>query len=135
MKCPFCNIRNDEGQSIVLANKHCFFIQKESEQGVLEGSGLIIPKAPRKSVFELTREEWNATYDLLQEVKALLDRKYTPDGYSLGWNVGSASGQEIDHAHFHVIPRYADEPFAGKGIRFWLKQEENRRPQRHRTKR
>lgn len=45
MKCPFCNIRNDEGQSIVLANEHCFFIQKESEQDVLKGSGLIIPKA------------------------------------------------------------------------------------------
>jgi hypothetical protein len=27
----------------------------------------------------------------------------------------------------HVIPRYADEPLAGRGIRHWLKQENNRR--------
>ena len=31
------------------------------------------------------------------------------------------------HAHLHVIPRFAAEPHAGKGIRYWLKQESNRR--------
>jgi histidine triad (HIT) family protein len=27
----------------------------------------------------------------------------------------------------HVIPRFADEPLAGRGIRYWLKQDANRR--------
>ena len=35
------------------------------------------------------------------------------------------TGQEVFHAHLHVIPRYADE--TGKGIRYWLKQDANRR--------
>jgi hypothetical protein len=26
----------------------------------------------------------------------------------------------------HVIPRYASEPYASKGIRYWLKQDPNR---------
>jgi len=26
-----------------------------------------------------------------------------------------------------IIPRFKDEPFAGRGIRYWLKQEGNRR--------
>jgi len=64
---------------------------------------------------------------MLQRVKVLLDNEYAPDGYNVGWNVGSVGGQHIFHAHFHVIPRFADEPFAGKGIRHWLKQPENRR--------
>jgi diadenosine tetraphosphate (Ap4A) HIT family hydrolase len=29
--------------------------------------------------------------------------------------------------HLHVIPRFADEPLAGKGIRHWIKQPANRR--------
>ena len=33
----------------------------------------------------------------------------------------------VFHAHLHVIPRYAGEPHAGKGIRHWLKREANRR--------
>ena len=30
--------------------------------------------------------------------------------------------------HLHVIPRFADEPLAGKGIRYFMKQAQNRRP-------
>jgi diadenosine tetraphosphate (Ap4A) HIT family hydrolase len=67
------------------------FIQKDSEQEILEGCGLIIPKAHKNSVFDLSKEEWNATYDILQQVKEQLDSKHSPDGYILGWNVGKVS--------------------------------------------
>jgi hypothetical protein len=33
----------------------------------------------------------------------------------------------VFHAHLHVIPRFADEPLAGRGIRYALKQPTNRR--------
>jgi len=72
-----------------------------------------------------------ATFSLLQQVKELLDAEYESQGYNIGWNSGSVAGQEIFHAHLHVIPRYADEPLAGKGIRYWLKQPANKRGSRH----
>lgn len=31
------------------------------------------------------------------------------------------------HAHMHIVPRYADELYAGKGMRYWIKQSENKR--------
>ncbi len=114
------------GQTVVLENKHCVFVQMP--QAVLAGSGLIVPRAPRETPFDLTPEEWTATYTLLQEVKAYLDRTLEPDGYNVGWNVGRVGGQSIPHAHLHVIPRFRDEPLAGKGIRYFLKQPENKRP-------
>ncbi|RKN64901.1 HIT family protein [Paenibacillus ginsengarvi] len=129
-ECPFCHIKEADGQRIVFENEYCLFLQKESEQLVLEGCGLIVPKAHKENVFELSREEWNATYDVLQQVKELLDNGHSPDGYTLGWNVGRVSNQEISHAHFHVIPRFRDEPYAGKGLRYWIKQKENMRPGR-----
>lgn len=125
--CPFCFPERDPKQQIVLENDHCYFLQKEEEQIVLEGCGLIVPKLHRKNAFELTIEEWNATYSLLKSAKKILDEQYSPDGYTLGWNVGEASNQHILHAHLHVIPRFNDEPFAGKGIRYWIKQPENKR--------
>lgn len=124
MKCPFCNPGMDPEQKVVLANEYCYFLQKP--QPVLVGSGLIVPKQHRETVFDLTREEWDATYSLLQEAKALLDKEYHPDGYNIGWNCGRVGGQEVFHAHLHVIPRFADEPLAGKGIRYWIKQPENK---------
>ncbi|MFT9599285.1 HIT family protein [Mesobacillus sp.] len=125
--CPYCNVNADEEQQIVLENETCYFIQKESEQQVLQGSGLIIPKLHKQDVFELSEQEWNDSRELLLGAKKILDDKYTPDGYSVGWNTGRAGGQSIFHAHLHVIPRFNDEPLAGKGIRYWIKQKENKR--------
>ena len=125
--CPFCHPHEDPHQHIVIENDTCYFLQHDDHQTILEGSGVIVPKAHRQTTFDLTPEEWTDTRDLLHKAKAYLDAKFSPDGYTLGWNVGLVSNQTIPHAHFHVVPRYADEPHAGKGLRYWLKQEDNRR--------
>jgi len=109
----------------LLQNKLCHFLQRT--EPILIGSGLIVPKRHCRTVFDLTVEEWQATYQLLQEAKKLLDENYHPNGYNIGWNCEANAGQEIFHAHLHVIPRYVDEPLAGRGIRYWIKQEANRR--------
>ncbi|MCL2603548.1 MAG: HIT domain-containing protein, partial [Defluviitaleaceae bacterium] len=90
----------------------------------------IIPKAHKVTVFDLSFEEWEATKQLIDRVKCYLDEKYKPDGYNVGWNCGEAGGQHVFHAHLHIIPRHADEPYAGRGIRNWIKREENRRTQK-----
>lgn len=95
------------------------------KENILIGSYVIIPKSQVQTPFDLSNEEWIDTQKMLLEIKEYLDNKYKPDGYNLGWNVGKAGGQNIAHAHFHIIPRYNDEPYAGKGIRFLFKQEEN----------
>lgn len=122
MDCLLCSPHVNE---VVLESDYCVFTQVP--QSILLGSGLIIPRSHRETVFDLSPLEWTDTYKLLQQVKVLLDERYRPDGYNIGWNSGSVAGQEIFHVHLHVIPRFNDEPFAGRGIRWWLKQEENRR--------
>lgn len=124
--CPFC-VRdpNEVGRS-TLENDLCVFL--EGAEPVLQGSGIIVPKAHRPTVFDLTHEEWAATYGLLALVHAKMVRVLHPDGFNVGSNCGEVGGQFIPHAHLHVIPRFRDEPFAGKGIRHWLKSEANIRP-------
>lgn len=126
-QCIFCNVVDDGDQAIIFETETCIYIQKKSEQKVLEGSGLIIPKRHHQNVFELTEQEWQETRELLHKAKELLDKTYSPDGYSIGWNTGEVGGQSIPHSHLHIIPRFKDEPYAGKGIRHWIKQPENKR--------
>lgn len=126
-RCPFCFPQQDPQQHIVLENTTCYFLQHDQHQDILEGSGVIVPKAHRPTPFDLTEDEWRDSHTLLRLARVYLETHYKPDGYTLGWNVGIVSNQEIPHAHFHIIPRYADEPHAGKGIRYWLKQNDNRR--------
>ena len=97
------------------------------KENVLVGSYVIIPKSQVVSPFELSEKEWADTRDLLFKVKEYIDEAFKPDGYNIGWNVGEVAGQSVKHAHLHILPRYKDEPFAGKGIRSWLKKAENAR--------
>lgn len=87
-------------------------------QAVLQGLGLIVTKASRETVFDLTEEGWAATFRLLHRVKAHLDEIPRPDSYNVGWN-GLPVGDQS-------IPRFRDEPLVGKGIRYRLKQPVNK---------
>ncbi|RHB45771.1 HIT family protein [Exiguobacterium sp. AM39-5BH] len=122
--CPFCHPQLDSSQRIVAENETCYFLMHDREQDVLVGSGVIVPKQHRATTFDLTPFEWHDTYTLLHEAKVFLEETYGPDGYTLGWNVGTASNQTVPHAHLHVIPRYTAGPHAGKGLRHWLKRPE-----------
>lgn len=97
------------------------------KENILVGSYVILPKSEVSSFFQLSKNEWADVKDLLDEVKKYIDEKYKPDGYNVGWNDGEVAGQSVRHAHLHILPRYKDEPFAGKGIRSWLKKPENAR--------
>jgi len=125
MTCRFCRPELKDKQRVVLENELCLFLQEP--QDVLVGSGIIVPRSHRETVFDMTEEEWTATFDLLQRAKAMLDAEFGPDGYNVGWNNGAVAGQEVFHVHLHVIPRHEDEPLAGKGIRHWIKQPMNKR--------
>ena len=92
------------------------------------GSYVIIPKSHVATVFDLSEQEWLDTKKMIDTIKQYINEKYAPDGYNLGWNVGRVGGEESPYAHLHFIPRYKDEPYAGRGIRYWIKQEDNIRP-------
>ena len=63
---------------------------------------------------------------MLAVVKKWMDDSFAPDGYNIGWNCGKTAGQEVLHAHMHVMPRFRQEPFAGTGIRTTLKSDANK---------
>jgi len=54
-QCPFCNIHLIPQQRVVLSSELCLFLQMPQE--VLVGSGVIVPKAHRETLFHLTPEE------------------------------------------------------------------------------
>jgi len=127
--CDFCNVATFRDAQLLIENELCFYASNVTPgDRILPGSGLVIPRAHRENPFDLTPEEWLATRSLLAHAKSLVDQRLRPDGYTLLWNVGRDAGQEVAHVHLHLIPRFHDEPYAGKGARWWLKQEYNRRP-------
>ena len=83
---------------------------------VTEGHTLVIPRREVATWFEATDEERRALMDLVEELKHFLDKRFQPDGYNVGINIGQAAGQTVMHLHVHLIPRYrgdVDDPRGG----------------------
>lgn len=126
--CIFCDLEGFRRASVVFAENDLALFGNLEDGDALSGSGVIVPKTHRETVFDLTPDEVAAIFALLREVHPILDERYRPDGFNIGWNCYAVGGQFIPHAHLHVLLRFADEPRAGRGIRWWLRQPENRRP-------
>ena len=73
---------------------------------VTEGHALVIPKRKSDNFFEMTDKERTACQIMVERVKTILEKKYQPDGFNIGFNMNEAGGQTVFHTHIHVIPRY-----------------------------
>ena len=123
--CRFCLANGLLADQPIFQNATSYFLA--SNDPVLLHGGMIIPFRHHASPFELDAEEWLGTQDLLAKARAHL-MPAAPDGFTIGWNVGTIGGQTVGHVHLHVIARFADEPLAGQGLRHHIKQPVNRRP-------
>ena len=102
MECKFCEI---------IKNKQCLIendlaVAFYDSFPVSDGHALVIPKRHVKTYFDLSDEEIKAMHSLSIKMKEIIDDKYHPDGYNVGFNVEEAGGQTVFHAHMHIIPRY-----------------------------
>ena len=98
--CPFCDEANYEREGDLA-------FTKTDSYPVSKGHTLVIPKRHISSYFECTDAERLELWSLVEEVKALLERTFEPDGFNIGINIGAAAGQTVPHMHIHVIPRYS----------------------------
>ncbi len=110
-ECIFCNL--DANREIIAQNDLAlaFF----DAFPVNPGHALIIPKRHVADYFDLTEDEVAAMQALLREVKAIVEKRFNPDGYNIGVNVNAAAGQSVFHVHMHLIPRYKGDVENPKG--------------------
>ncbi len=100
--CPFC------GDPKKVIEKELVFAHYDTYP-VSAGHCLVITRRHVAEYFQATAAEKAAIWELVDEVKTILDRDFSPDGYNVGVNIGRAAGQSIPHVHIHVIPRYAGD--------------------------
>jgi len=111
-KCPFCY--PDPDRITLLEENGVFAIYDKFP--VNPGHALVIPRRHCENYFVLTREEQTAFIAALNLVKEIIQKKYSPDGFNIGINIGRDAGQTVGHVHIHLIPRYrgdVSEPEGG----------------------
>ncbi len=108
METPFLNKKK------IIENENAFAIYDGFP--VSKGHVLVIPKRVVAEIFDLNDEEYSSCFNLVKDVKKILEEEFKPDGFNIGINNGEKAGQTIFHAHIHVIPRYSgdvDNPRGG----------------------
>ena len=112
MDCIFCQI----DRAIVAESKLslAFF----DAFPISKGHVLVVPRRHVATIWELSDEEYIDLFNLIRQVKDLIQDRFEPQGLNVGANCGEAAGQTVFHAHIHIIPRYSGEvPNPRGGIR------------------
>lgn len=70
-----------------------------------EGQALVIPRRHAPTILDLSEEEFAALMRAVHRLSRAMIEAFDPDGLTIYQNNGTASYQEVPHAHFHVVPR------------------------------
>jgi len=106
--CPLCSLKDlviEKGQAV--ENKLAYALTDSNPVSL--GHCLIVTRRHIAAFFEATKEEKIAIFDLIDEMKTIIDKKHNPDGYNIGVNIGKAAGQSVPHIHIHMMPRYTGD--------------------------
>ena len=112
MDCIFCKAN----RSILMQTERSFSFFDSFP--VSKGHTLVLPKRHVATIWELSDEEYVDIFNLLKQVRDVIQNMFEPHGINVGVNCGEAAGETVFHAHIHVIPRYTgDVPTPRGGVR------------------
>jgi len=107
--CLFCKIiRGEIAAAKVLETPRA--IAFLDIQPVIPGHVLLVPKEHHADLTELPEALVAETASLLPKICRAVRAATGADGFNVIVNNGRAAGQTIDHGHWHIIPRFRDDP-------------------------
>ena len=111
--CVFCKIAQGKIPADKIYEDEKFFSFLDINPNN-PGHTLIIPKNHYENIYSLPDEIICDIGLLVKKISIAVKHGVSADGINIIMNNDSAAGQIVFHAHFHIIPRFADD-----GLRHW----------------
>ena len=109
--CIFCQAlksKDDRGAFILFRGTHNFVVL--NKYPYTSGHLMIAPYKHLSSFERAKKESTDELADLLKLSLKVLRKKYCPQGFNTGMNLGKCAGAGVaDHYHLHVIPRWTGD--------------------------
>lgn len=101
--CIFCRIIDGEipGNIVYEDDKVVAFLDANP---VSKGHTLVVPREHVESIFEA--EQMDYMWDAMVKVANGIRSAFGVEDMNVSQNNGPLAGQEVDHLHFHLTPRY-----------------------------
>jgi ATP adenylyltransferase len=108
----FCRIasdsEHDETNFILHRAEHAFVVL--NIYPYITGHLMIVPYLHTGEFDSLPKEISDELMDLAKGSQTALREVYSPSGFNLGMNLGTAAGAGItDHLHIHLLPRWSGD--------------------------
>ena len=115
--CLFCKIVRGEIPSAQVFSSE--YVLAFLDIGPIhKGHTLVIPKTHYATLWELPAALGQEMQEALQKVGRAVVQATAADGLNVVMNNFRAAGQLVDHAHWHLVPRFTED-----GLRWWPQQE------------
>ena len=108
MECALCTPTD-----LLLENAQAY--AQFERDSLSRGHVIVVPRRHVADFFQMSTGEHDAVSQLLREAHAYITKRFSPDGFNMGVNIGRAAGQTRMHVHVHLIPRYAGDVADPKG--------------------
>ena len=109
--CIFCNGLNqaDGPENLIIYRGSKAFVML-NRFPYTSGHLMIVPYEHQPSLELIDSSTRADLMDLSARAIQVLQTLYTPQGFNLGMNIGSAAGAGIsEHVHLHVVPRWVGD--------------------------
>jgi len=103
--CIFCKIVRKEIPANIVYEDDNFFAIKDINPKV-EGHTLLIPKKHYKTLLDMPSSLGNEMLDALKKITFMLIKENKAEGFNLG-----VVGEDVSHAHIHILPRKKGDRF------------------------
>ena len=110
--CVFCTIAADPEQDaanfVLHRGEHAFALL--NLYPYITGHLMVVPYLHTSEFDSVPKEITDEMMDLAKRAQTALREVYSPSGFNMGMNLGSAAGAGIaDHIHIHLLPRWSGD--------------------------
>jgi len=106
--CAFCSIVAEDSPAYRLYEDEHSLAFLDIEPAT-RGHTLVIPKTHYETVTDMPKSLAGEVFQTVHRVSGALESVYQLNGFNVVQANGVAAGQEVFHAHIHIIPRYGDD--------------------------
>ncbi|GAD51586.1 histidine triad nucleotide-binding protein [Halarchaeum acidiphilum MH1-52-1] len=106
--CAFCEIVAGE-QSAHRLHEDDRTLAFLDDAPAATGHALVVPKAHHETLTDMPGDLASAVFWTVRRVAAAVEDALDPAGVSVLQQNGVAAGQDVPHAHVHVVPRDEDD--------------------------
>lgn len=106
--CIFCRILEGEIPADVVYEDEDVVAFLDANP-LTEGHTLVVPREHVERVGGIPVDLAGRYFEPVPKIVEAVQEAVDADGATIAWNDGSAAGQEVPHAHLHIVPRRAGD--------------------------